>query len=120
MLKDSLGQTYQKVIALQVTLTLMFSTGAWLIGGLMAASSALVGGVSVAVGSLAYAFLNREIKASAKQILMRHLLGEGAKVLIVLNFILCALISGWFDVAWLVGAMGVALVGHWLAILLVH
>ena len=79
MLRDALGQTYRKVIFLQVILTALTSVVALLVAGQMPALSALTGGSAVIVGSIAYAALARESKVSmvsAGWVLTRHLMAE--------------------------------------------
>ena len=74
-------------------------------------------------GSLAYAALARGSKVSAVsagRVLGRHLVAETTKVLVVLTLMFAALASGWFVASWLLVAMGVTLLGHWLALLLIR
>ena len=123
MLRDALGQTYRKVIFLQATLTAGSSVAALLIAGAMSALSALAGGSAVILGSIAYAALARESKVSmvsAGRVLTRHLMAEAAKVLLVLTLVLASLASGWFVAGWLIAAMAVALLGQWLALLIIR
>ena len=123
MLRDELGQTYLKVIFSQALLTAATVTVALVASGQAAAVSGLAGGVAVLFGSLAYAALARESKVSAVsagRVLGRHLLAEAAKVLVVLTLMFAALASGWFVAGWLLAAMGVTLLGHWLALLIIR
>ncbi len=123
MLRDALGQTYRKVIFLQAILTAGSSVAALLIAGAMSALSALAGGSAVILGSIAYAALARESKVSmvsAGRVLTRHLMAEAAKVLLVLTLVLASLASGWFVAGWLIAAMAVALLGQWLALLIIR
>ena len=123
MLRDGLGQTYQKVIFAQVLLAAVTVAVALVAGGQAAAVSGLTGGVAVLTGSVAYAVLARESKVSAVsagRVLGRHLLAEAAKVLVVLTLMFAALASGWFVAGWLLAAMGVTLLGHWLALLIIR
>ncbi len=123
MLRDALGQTYRKVIFLQSILTIMVAIAALLVAGQSPAVSALTGGVAVVVGSIAYAALARESKVSmvsAGRVLGRHLLAEAAKVLLVLSLVFASLASGWFVAVWLIAAMAVALLGQWLALLIIR
>ena len=123
MLRDGLGQTYQKVIFAQALLAAAMAIVALFAGGQAAALSGLTGGVAVLTGSLAYAALARESKVSAVpvgRVLGRHLLAEAAKVLMVLTMMFAALASGWFVAGWLLAAMGVTLLGHWLALLIIR
>lgn len=123
MLRDALGRTYQKVIFVQAVLAVVATLAALLVAGGMAAVSALTGGVAVLVGSVAYTWLAREAKVSAVsagRVLGRHLFAEAAKVLAIVTLILAALASGWFVAAWLLAAMAVTLLGHWLALLIIR
>jgi len=123
MLRDALGQTYRKVISLQSILTALLSVAALVIAGAMPALSALTGGAAVIVGSIAYAALARESKVtmvSAGRVLTRHLMAEAAKVLLVLTLVFASLASGWFVAGWLIAAMAVALLGQWLALLIIR
>lgn len=123
MLRDALGQTYRKVIFLQAILTALLSVAALVIVGAMPALSALTGGAAVIVGSIAYAALARESKVtmvSAGRVLTRHLMAEAAKVLLVLTLVFASLASGWFVAGWLIAAMAVALLGQWLALLIIR
>jgi F0F1-type ATP synthase assembly protein I len=123
MLRDALGQTYRKVIFSQAILTALLSVAALVIAGAMPALSALIGGAAVIVGSIAYAALARESKVSmvsAGRVLTRHLMAEAAKVLLVLTLVFASLASGWFVAGWLIAAMAVALLGQWLALLIIR
>ena len=123
MLRDGLGQTYEKVIFAQAMLAALVVFLALIAGGHADALSAFTGGGVVMTGSLAYAALARESKVSAVsagRVLGRHLLAEMAKVLVVLTLMFAALASGWFVASWLLVAMGVTLLGHWLALLIIR
>jgi F0F1-type ATP synthase assembly protein I len=123
VLIDSLGRLYQKVILAQIALSGIVVLAAAMFEGSLSALSALVGGISVVVGSLAYAVLARKSKVSAVsagKVLRRHAFAEAAKWLVVLGLLLGALNSGWFIVTWLVAAMCVALLGHWFVFLIVR
>ena len=123
MLRDGLGRIYQKVIFAQVLLAAITSIAALISSGQAAAVSALTGGAAVLVGSLAYAALARQSRVSAVsggRVLGRHLLAEAAKVFLVLILTFAALASGWFVAGWVLAAMGVTLLGHWLALLIIR
>ena len=123
VLKDSLGQLYRKVIFLQARLILLVAIAAFFIEGQKASLSAFVGGAAVLIGGLVYSVLARESKVvaiSGKHVLCRHVLAEVAKTVAVLSVLLGALTSGWFVAGWLVAAMGAALLGHWLAVLIIR
>lgn len=123
MLRDGLGQIYQKVIFAQVLLAAITTIVALIAAGSAAATSAVTGGAAVLIGSLAYAALARQSKVSAVsggRVLGRHLLAEAAKVFLVLILTFAALASGWFVAGWVLAAMGVTLLGHWLALLIIR
>ena len=120
MLQDGLGKIYQKVIFTQALLAGFMVLVAQLASGKSAAVSVLTGAVAVLSGTLVYAVLARHSKVSAVsagRVLGRHLLAEAAKVLVVLVIVLLAMASGWFVAGWLIAAMAVTLLGHWLALL---
>ncbi len=123
MLIDSLGRLYQKVISIQVGLIFVVMCLAIIFGNAASAISAFVGGITVVAGSFAYACLARTSKVSAVSagnVLRRHGVAEFAKWLVVLGLMLGALASGWFVAIWLVAAMCVALLGHWLVFLIIR
>ena len=123
MLADSLGRLYQKVILVQAGLALLVVLVAAIFAGKLAALSALVGGASVVMASFAYAVLAKTSKVSqvsAGTVLRRHALAEAAKWLVVLGLLFGTLNSGWFIASWLVAAMCVALLGHWLVLLIIR
>ena len=123
VLRDGLGQTYQKVIISQTLLAALTIVVALIASGKAAAVSGFIGGAAVLAGSLVYAVVARESKVSvvsAGRVLSRHLLAEAAKILAVLLIMLLALASGWFVAVWLIAAMGVTLLGHWLALLIIR
>ncbi len=123
MLIDSLGSLYRKVISVQAILGATVVLIAILSEGNLAALSASVGALSVVAGSLAYAILARKSKVtavSAGTLVSRHALAEVAKWVVVLGIIFAAMSSGWFAATWLVAAMCVALMGHWLVFLIIR
>lgn len=123
MLIDSLSSLYRKVISVQAILGAAVILIAMVSDGNLAALSALVGALSVVAGSMAYAVLARKSKVvavSAGSVIRRHALAEVAKWMVVLVVIFGALSSGWFAATWLVAAMCVALLGHWLVFLIIR
>lgn len=123
MLRDALGRTYRKVIFLQALLTASSAIAAFFVAGSISAMSALSGGAAVLVGNIAYAAVARESKVSAVsagRVLGRHLLAEVAKMLVILSLLLVSLASGVFVAGWVIAAAGVALLGHWLALLIIR
>lgn len=123
MLIDSLSSLYRKVISVQAILGAVVVLFAILSDGNLAALSASVGALSVIAGSLAYAVLARKSKVSAVSaghVVRRHALAEVAKWMVVLVVIFAALSSGLFMATWLIAAMCVALLGHWLVFLIIR
>lgn len=123
MLIDSLTSLYRKVISVQAILGAAVVLIAIVFDGNLAALSAFIGALSVVAGSMAYAVLARKSKVvavSAGHVIRRHALAEVAKWMVVLVAVFGALSSGWFVATWLVAAMCVALLGHWLIFLIIR
>lgn len=123
MLIDSLTSLYRKVISVQAILGAAVVLIAIVFDGNLAALSAFIGVLSVVAGSMAYAVLARKSKVvavSAGHVIRRHALAEVAKWMVVLVAVFGALSSGWFVATWLVAAMCVALLGHWLIFLIIR
>jgi F0F1-type ATP synthase assembly protein I len=117
-----LNPTALKVVVVQVILVVTFALVALIWKGQLAGLSALCGGLVVVLGNLAYAFVARPPKVSrvsGNQVLVRHVLAEVAKILITLSLLLGAFASNKFDAVWLIAAVGVALLGHALSLLIV-
>ena len=115
------GDAYKKVMLTQTGLVLGLCIIAMVASGQAAAVSTLVGGCAVLMGTVAYAWLVRKSRVtgtSGKVVLFRHLLAEFAKIAIVLGVMFSAFASGLFVAGWLVAAMVVALMGHWLSVFL--
>ncbi len=112
-----LDNAYRKVLMLQAAGSVFCAVLAAAIDGQWAAVSALFGGGAVVVGNLVYAFLARPSAVYAKSggtVLLRHVLAEIAKILIVLGLVFGAFVSGAFVAGWLVAAMVAALMCQWL------
>jgi F0F1-type ATP synthase assembly protein I len=121
MQSATLKLTYRNIIALQAVVIVFFSLIAFLWQGKIAGLSALCGGFMIWAGNLAYVVIARPSKVSAvsgNQVLMRHMLAETAKILIVLSLMLGAFTSARFDAVWLLAALIVALIGHGLSLML--
>lgn len=121
MQSANLKLTYRNVILLQAILVTLFSVFALLWQGQTAGLSALCGGFVIWAGNLAYVIIARPSKVSSvsgNQVLMRHMLAETAKILIVLSLMLGAFTSARFDAVWLLAALAVALIGHGLSLML--
>lgn len=111
-----------KVIIVQTILAATFAIVALVWKGQLAGLSALCGGVVVVLGNMAYGFIARPQKVSrvsGNQVLLRHVLAEIAKILITLSLLLGAFALNKFDALWLIAAVGVALLGHGLSLLIV-
>jgi hypothetical protein len=63
---------------------------------------------------------SKVVAVSAGHVIRRHALAEVAKWMVVLAAVFGALSSGWFAATWLVAAMCVALLGHWLVFLIIR
>lgn len=116
-----LGNAYRKVLTIQVIVVVAFALIALIWSGQFASVSAVSGGFIIIAGNLAYAIVARSSKVDAKsgnQVLLRHVLAELAKIVIVVGLMSGAFVSGKFDAVWLVAALGVALLGHGLSLLL--
>lgn len=114
---------YRKVTLLQAILATAAMAFALLIDGPQSALSAGAGSLAVLCGSALYAAIARETALTvvpAGRVLGRQLAAEGAKVFCTLALVLLALASGWFVAGWLVAAMAVTLLGHWLALLIIR
>lgn len=123
MLRDGLGQMYGKVTLLQAILAAVALAIAFVVDGPQAALSAGAGSLAVLCGGALYAAIAREstlAAVSAGRVLGRHLVAEAAKVFCTLALMLLALASGWFVAGWLVAALAVTLLGHWLALLIIR
>ncbi|MBL8513981.1 MAG: ATP synthase subunit I [Betaproteobacteria bacterium] len=121
MLADSLATTYRKVLSVQGALILICAVAS-LVQGTQGAVSVLCGGAAVLAGNLVYFAVAREKSVSAKpagRVLGRHLFAEVAKLLTILVILLVALASGALGPLWVLAGMGVALMGHWLALLII-
>lgn len=117
------GDVYKKVMFTQTGLVLGLCFIAMMASGRGAALSTLVGGSAVLMGTVAYAWLVRKSRvagASGKVVMFRHLFAELAKITIVLGMIFAAFASGLFVAGWLIAAMVVALMGHWLSVILIR
>jgi F0F1-type ATP synthase assembly protein I len=111
-----------KVVVVQTILVVMFALFALVWQGQQPSLSAFCGGLTVVLGNIAYAFVARPHKVSrvsGNQVLVRHVLAEVAKILITLSLLLGAFGSNKFDAVWLIAAVGVALLGHAMSLLIV-
>lgn len=116
-----LGNAYRRVLTVQVIVVVVFALIALFWHGQFASVSALSGGFIIIAGNLAYAMVARPSKVDAKsgnQVLLRHVLAELAKILFVVGLMSAAFVSDMFDAVWLIAALGVALLGHGLSLLL--
>jgi hypothetical protein len=84
------------------------------------ALSALAGAAIIVAGNLSYAWIARQSKVVAKpggEVLLRHVLAQIAKLLIIFGLMLGAFTSNLFQAGWLVASMGAALLVHWVSLL---
>ena len=117
------SDAYKKVMFTQAGLILGLCFIALMASGQGAALSTLVGGSAVLMSTAAYAWLVRKSRVtgtSGRVVLFRHLIAEFAKIAIVLGVIFGAFASGLFVASWLIAAMVVALMGHWLSVFLIR
>jgi F0F1-type ATP synthase assembly protein I len=123
LLRDSLSRLYLKAVLLQVAVSVPVVLLAWMLSGPHAALSAVVGGMAVVLGGAAYGLLARESRVTAVgagAVLRKHVFAEVIKVVVVAGVMLVAFASGWFAPVWLMVAMVVALLGHWLLVFLIR
>jgi F0F1-type ATP synthase assembly protein I len=112
-----------KAVLLQVAVSVPVVLLAWMLSGSHAALSAVMGGLAVVLGGAAYGLLARESRVTAVgagAVLRKHVFAEVIKVVVVAGVMLFAFASGWFVPVWLMVAMVVALLGHWLLVFLIR
>ena len=115
-----IGVAYRLVLILQAAAVLLVVVFSIFFAGETAAASALIGGGAVVAGSLAYAFIARPAKVfavSGKRVLLRHVVAEVAKLMIILGCVFAAFATKSFDGGWLLVGMGGTLLGHWASLL---
>jgi F0F1-type ATP synthase assembly protein I len=115
------GNAVQKVLLVQAISTIVFALGAFVSAGSSQSVSVLAGGGMVLVANLAYAWVARPSRMRARggnAVLAQHVLAELAKLVLLFGLLAVAFASGAFAAGWLIAAIGVALIGHWLSMLL--
>jgi F0F1-type ATP synthase assembly protein I len=116
-----LGSPYRKVLMLQAIATLALAGLALLLAGELPAVSALVGGLTIMAGNLAYAFIARPSRTSAKAgsaVLLTHVLAQLTKLGLILILMIAAFASGRVMHGWLIIGLAVALAAHWFSLVL--
>lgn len=112
--------SYAKVLILQALLTGCFAAPLAFLEGGTAALSALLGGGIALAGGLMYVGVALLASESAAAVLMAHLAGEFAKVLVIAALLAVVLFAvKWVMVGWLLISLAVALAGYWIALLIV-
>jgi hypothetical protein len=114
------GDAIWKVIVFQTVAALVLSSAALVLLDKLTARSALAGATIIIAGNLSYAWIARQSKVVAKpggEVLLRHVLAQIAKLLIIFGLMLGAFTSNWFQAGWLVASMGTALLVHWVSLL---
>jgi hypothetical protein len=120
MQRELAGDAIWKVIIFQTVAALVLSLAALVFVDRQTALSALAGAVIIVAGNLSYALIARQSKVVAKpggEVLLRHVLAQLAKLLIIFGLMLGAFTSNWFQAGWLVASMGAALLVHWVSLL---
>lgn len=115
----SVAVPYRKVLILQTICTIVFALIAFIVAGRQAVWSVLNGGAVILLGNLAYAFVARPSRLTAKSgstVLITHVLAQLVKLGLILCLMLAALASGELAAGWFVAAIGVALLGHVLSL----
>jgi F0F1-type ATP synthase assembly protein I len=120
MQRELAGDAIWKVIIFQTVAALVLSLAALVFVDKQMALSALAGAGIIVAGNLSYAWIARQSKLVAKpggEVLLRHVLAQIAKLLIIFGLMLGAFTSNWFQAGWLVASMGAALLVHWVSLL---
>jgi hypothetical protein len=120
MQRELAGDAIWKVIIFQTVAALVLSLAALVFVDKQMALSALAGAAIIVAGNLSYAWIARQSKVVAKpggEVLLRHVLAQIAKLLIIFGLMLGAFTSNLFQAGWLVASMGAALLVHWVSLL---
>jgi F0F1-type ATP synthase assembly protein I len=120
MQRELAGDAIWKVIIFQTVAALVLSLAALVFAGKQMAISALAGALIIVAGNFSYAWIARRSKIVAKpggEVLLRHVLAQIAKLLIIFGLMLGAFTSNWFQAGWLLASMGAALLVHWVSLL---
>jgi hypothetical protein len=120
MQQELAGDAIWKVIIFQTVAALVLSLAALVFVDKQTALSTLAGAVIIVTGNLSYAWIARQSKVVAKpggEVLLRHVLAQIAKLLIIFGLMLGAFTSNLFQAGWLVASMGATLLVHWVSLL---
>jgi F0F1-type ATP synthase assembly protein I len=120
MQRELAGDVIWKVIIFQTVAALALSLAALVFLDKQMALSALAGAAIIVAGNLSYACIARRSKVDAKpgsEVLLRHVLAQIAKLLIIFGLMLGAFTSNLFQAGWLVASMGATLLVHWVSLL---
>lgn len=117
---SKLAASYNKIVLLQLLLTLCLAITLVLFSGGTAAVSALIGGGIATAGSALYARLARVASDSAAVLLRAHFRAEIAKITAVaVLFALVLMYMRWVALPWMFIAFIVASLGYWFSLKLV-
>ncbi|MYN01202.1 hypothetical protein GTP41_03720 [Pseudoduganella sp. DS3] len=107
-----------RVVALQLTIAVLFSATVVLFAGVEKGWSAAVGGGMAVVGSLVYALMVMRGNDDAKKAFRTHFRAEMLKVFVTAVLFICALVlfksAAWM---WLILGFVVATLAYWLSLL---
>lgn len=123
MQREQVSDAIWKVIVFQIVITLVLSLATVIFVDKPTSLSVLAGAFIIVAGNLSYGWIARRSMVMAKpagQVLLRHVLAQIAKLLIIFGLMLGAFTSNWFQAGWLVASMGAALLVHWMSLLFVR
>ena len=119
-LKQSIAKPVFRVVALQLTIAVLFSALVALFAGVGKGWSAAMGGAIAVLGSLIYAIMVARGSEDAKQAFRSHFRAEMTKVFVTAVLFICALVlfqsAAWL---WLILGFVVATFAYWLSLLTV-
>ena len=116
----SIAKPVFRVVALQLTIAVLFSALVALFAGVGKGWSAAMGGIIAVLGSLVYATMVARGNEDAKKAFRTHFRGEMAKVFVTAVLFILALVlfpsAAWL---WLILGFVVTTFAYWLALLTV-
>lgn len=119
-LKQSIAKPVFRVVALQLTIAVLFSALVALFAGVGKGWSAAMGGAIAVLGSLIYAIMVARGSDDAKTAFRSHFRAEMTKVFVTAVLFICALVlfqsAAWL---WLILGFVVATLAYWLSLLTV-
>jgi ATP synthase protein I len=119
-LKQSIAKPVFRVVALQLTIAVLFSALVALFAGVGKGWSAAMGGAIAVLGSLIYAIMVARGSEDAKKAFRSHFRAEMTKVFVTAVLFICALVlfqsAAWL---WLILGFVVATFAYWLSLLTV-